>query len=709
MAKKDLPLYLFHQGTNYKTYEFLGAHPAKKGRAQGYVFRTWAPHAQSVSVVGDFNGWNPQANPMVMLGSHGVWECFVPGLKRYDLYKFNIKAADGREILKADPYAFHAQTAPETASKIYDIEGYEWNDGEWAESHRGKNPYRSPMNIYEVHLGSWKRYEDGNSFSYRKFADELVEYLTYMGYNYVELMPLMEYPYDGSWGYQVTGYYAPTSRYGTPHDFMYLVDKCHQAGIGVIMDWVPAHFPKDAHGLYEFDGQPLYEYEEPHKREHPHWGTRVFDYGRNEVVCFLVSNAMFWVEKYHIDGLRVDAVASMLYLDYGRQDWEWVPNMNGGRENLEAVAFLQKLNTAVLTEHPSALMIAEESTAWPLVTKPAYVGGLGFNFKWNMGWMNDMLHYTSLDPIYRSYNHDKLTFSLFYAFSENFILPISHDEVVHGKASLINKMPGDYQMKFAGVRTFLAYMMSHPGKKLLFMGCEFGQFIEWNYKQQLDWLLLDYESHGKLQEFTRRLNHFYLENPAMWQVEDSWEGFNWIAHDDHQRNIVVYKRIDEGGEEVFVVCNFAPVLRENYRIGVSPARMYEEVFNTDDVDFGGSGITNGKSIKVQNIADHDMKQSISITLPPLSVLYLKAKGRRNKAGGKKLETLVEKSSASAKKPAVKKPAAKKTAGTAKTQKSPKSPEIKTASDPKAPAKKAAGPKTQKKTSKASVDKKSSEK
>ncbi len=659
--KESLPLYLFHQGTNYKTYEFLGAHPMKQGRNEGYIFRVWAPNAQQVSVVGDFNHWDSGANPMERLENSGVWECFIPNLQQYDTYKYCIKARDGRQLMKADPYGFHAQTAPENASKLYDIEGFQWNDEAWLRQKQGRNPYRSPMNIYEVHLGSWRRYDDGNPYDYRKIADELSVYVKEMGYNYVELMPVTEYPYDGSWGYQVTGYFAPTSRFGTPHDFMYLVDKMHQEGIGVIMDWVPAHFPKDAHGLYEFDGQPLYEYQDVHKREHAHWGTRVFDYGRNEVQCFLVSSAMFWVEKYHIDGLRVDAVASMLYLDYGREDWEWLPNLNGGKENLEAVAFLQKLNTAVLTTYPSALMIAEESTAWPLVTKPASVGGLGFNFKWNMGWMNDMLAYTSLDPIFRSYNHDKLTFSLFYAFSENFILPVSHDEVVHGKCSLINKMPGEYGMKFAGLRTFLAYMMAHPGKKLLFMGSEFAQFVEWNYKQQLDWMLLDYEMHRNTREFVKELNFFYLEHPEFWQVEDSWEGFSWIAHDDNTQNIIVFRRIDEKGNEIVVLCNFAPVTRENYRIGVPDATSYDEIFNTDDTRFGGSGVVNKGAIRVRNVPDHDFKQSIVLTVPPLATIFLKGRPRKAKAA-KTAKPAAKKASSASK---------SKTDTTARTKAAPK--------------------------------------
>lgn len=622
------PLYLFHQGTNYKAYDYFGAHPCKMEQQEGYIFRVWAPNAQGVSVVGDFNEWNAEANPMTNLEGESVWECFIPRLKQYDLYKFCIFAKDGRRLLKADPYAFHAQTAPENASKLYDISGYRWTDSEWKKQRSELNVYRAPMNAYEAHAGSWRRYPDGNTFNYRKFGDDMSAYLKEMGYNYIELMPLTEYPYDGSWGYQVTGYFAPTSRYGTPHDFMYMVDKFHEAGIGVIMDWVPAHFPKDAFGLYEFDGLPLYEYTDVHKREHAHWGTRIFDYGRTEVQSFLMSSAMFWIENYHIDGLRVDAVASMLYLDYGREDWEWLPNINGGRENLEAVAFLQKMNTAILTEHPEAMMIAEESTAWPLVTRPASVGGLGFNFKWNMGWMNDMLSYASLDPIYRSYNHDKLTFSLFYAFSENFVLPISHDEVVHGKCSLINKMPGEYDWKFSGMRAFLAYMMSHPGKKLIFMGCEFAQFVEWNYKQELDWMLLDYDRHRQMHDFVKELNHFYLDNACLWQVEDSWDGFKWVAHDDNAQNIVVFRRIDENGGELVVVCNFAPVVRENYVVGVPDAASYTEILNTDDVRFGGTGVTNPGALKLHSTPDHEMKKSLLLTIPPLAVIFLKGKPKK---------------------------------------------------------------------------------
>ncbi|MBC8547332.1 1,4-alpha-glucan branching protein GlgB [Clostridiaceae bacterium NSJ-31] len=640
VKKENLPLYLFHQGTNYKTYEYLGAHPHKQGRSTGAIFRTWAPNARAVSVTGDFNDWKPEANPMQRISDNGVWEVFVPGVKVYDNYKYCITAADGREIYKADPYAFHAETRPGTASKFVDISGYSWGDDAWYAKKQGLNIYHSPMNIYEVHLGSWRTYEDGAQFDYRKMAEELIPYAKDMGYTHLEIMPITEYPFDGSWGYQVTGYFAPTSRYGTPQDLMYFIDQCHQADLGVIMDWVPGHFPKDAYGLYEYDGGYCYEYSDPQKREHEQWGTRIFDYGRNEVLSFLISSAMFWVEQYHMDGIRVDAVASMLYLDYGREQWQWTPNVNGGKENLEAVAFLQKLNTAVLTEHPSALMIAEESTSWPLVTKPPMVGGLGFNFKWNMGWMNDMLAYTSLDPIYRAYNHDKLTFSMFYAFSENFILPISHDEVVYGKCSLINKMPGEYDQKFAGMRAFLGYMMAHPGKKLLFMGQEFAQFNEWNYQTELDWNLFDFEKHRKMHDFVRTINHFYLDNPCMWQVEDSWDGFQWISHDDHAQNIVSFRRIDEKGNEVVVLCNFCPVGRTAYRIGVPDAAKYQEVLNTDDVAFGGEGRLN-EPVPVEDIEMHGFEQSIEFQVPPLSCLFFKAVPGRRKHTKKKGKAAVK--------------------------------------------------------------------
>jgi len=622
----DVPLYLFHQGKNAKAYQFLGSHRIEN--TDSVVFRVWAPHARSVSVVGDFNEWNTESDKMYKLSDDAVWECIIKGIKQFDTYKFCITSTDGRQLFKSDPYGFHAETRPDTASKFYDIDGYTWQDSEWLKKRKETNAYESPMNIYEVHAGSWKMHDDGNFYSYSQLADELTKYVKEMGYTHIELLPVLEHPYDGSWGYQVTGYFAPTSRYGEPNDFMYFVDKCHNEGIGVILDWVPAHFPKDAHGLYEFDGQPLYEYEDMMKGEHLQWGTRVFDYTKNEVRSFLTSSAMFWIEKYHIDGLRVDAVASMLYLDYCREKGQWRPNKNGSRENLEAIEFIQNLNISIFREFGDILMIAEESTSWPLVSKPVCDGGLGFNFKWNMGWMNDCLLYFSLDGIHRKYNHNNLTFSFFYAFSENFVLPISHDEVVHGKCSLINKMPGSYEEKFAGVRSFMGYMMAHPGKKLMFMGSEFGQFIEWNYKQGLDWLLLDYDMHRKMQNFSRTINKLYKDTPALWQIDYDWSGFNWISNDDTDNSVIAFRRIDKNGNEIIAVCNFTPVERENYCIGVPRAGNYKVILNTDDEAFGGFGKGTNGSVRSQKKPMHGFDNSISLTLPGLSVLYLKVPAKR---------------------------------------------------------------------------------
>lgn len=628
---RDDSLNRFLEGTNAKAFEYMGVHQASEGGTEGMVCRVWAPHAAEISVVGDFNRWQDGRDRMEPIGG-GVWECFLPGVwSRFDAYKFCIVAADGKKLFKSDPYAYHFEAGEGKASKYYDIEGFPWKDGAWMKSKAAKPHYGQPVNIYEIHPGSWKRHSDGSILPYDELADQLVPYLKEMGYTHVELMPVTEYPYEGSWGYQVTGYFAPTSRYGEPKQFMRFVEKCHEGGIGVILDWVPAHFPKDEFGLARFDGTPCYEYADPRKGEHKEWGTLVFDYGRREVVSFLISSAVFWLEKYHVDGIRVDAVASMLYLDYSRKEGEWIPNKNGGRENLEAVAFLQKLNETVFALFPDVMMIAEESTAWPMVSRPTYSGGLGFNYKWNMGWMNDMLHYLSLDPIYRPFNHDNLTFSFFYAFSENFILPISHDEVVHGKRSLINKMPGTYEQKFAGVRAFLCYMMAHPGKKLIFMGTEFSQFDEWNYRKGLDWMLLDYEQHRKQKRFFRDLNHFYLNTPALWEIDFSWEGFSWISNDDYTQSVIAFRRIDKKGKELIAVCNFQPVQRDNYRIGVPDSGIYEEVFSSDAVEYGGSGISNGTSIRSSQPPMHGCEQSISLTLPPLSVLYLKCKRRRAKS------------------------------------------------------------------------------
>lgn len=621
-SENDVPLYLFHEGSNSNAYEYFGSHRKNKNTV---VFRVWAPDAKNVSVTGDFNDWSETENPMKPLkNSGGVWEAEIKNIKPYDMYKYCITAADGRTLMKCDPYGFHMETRPGTATKYYEIDDcYEWHDEKWVEGRNGKNIYESPVNIYEIHAGSWKQYDDGNFYSYRALADSLVPYVKKMGYTHIEFMPLTEYPFDGSWGYQVTGYFAATSRYGEPKDLMYLIDKCHENGIGVILDWVPAHFPKDANGLYEFDGGPLYEYSDPRKGEHYGWGTRVFDFGKNEVRSFLMSSASFWLKKYHLDGIRIDAVASMLYLDYDRKDGEWVPNKNGGNENLEAVEFLQKLNENIFRDFPYAMMIAEESTSWPMVTKPVFSGGLGFNFKWNMGWMNDILRYFSLDGFFRKYNHDCITFSMFYAFSENFVLPISHDEVVHGKKSLIDKMPGSYDEKFAGVRAFLGYMMAHPGKKLMFMGQEFGQFIEWNYEKGLDWLLLDYPKHRALQNYFKKINEFYKANPAFWQIDYSWEGFSWISSDDKDNSVIAFRRIDEKGKEIIVVCNFTNVERCDYRIGIPKKGAYKIVFNSDDVDFGGEGKGNKGKLKTESINMHGFEQSISLDLPPMSAIYIK--------------------------------------------------------------------------------------
>ncbi|MBQ6633073.1 MAG: 1,4-alpha-glucan branching protein GlgB [Ruminococcus sp.] len=620
----ELPLYLFHNGTNYETYRFLGCHKGTMDATEGYYFRVWAAHARGVSLVGDFNGWDENANKMELLGNSEIWECFVPGLKTFDTYKFCVYGCDGKTHYKCDPYGTHMEVAPDTGSKVFDIDGYKWGDSKWMKGKERKDIYNSPMNIYEVHLNSWKTCTDGKYYSYSRFAETIIPYLKEMGYTHIEFMPLAEFPFDGSWGYQGIGYYAPSSRFGTPHEFMKMIDMFHKEDIAVILDWVPAHFPRDEAGLFEFDGGPSYEYSDRKKADHLTWGTRVFDYAKGEVKSFLISNALYWIEKYHIDGLRVDAVASMLYLDYDRRDGEWTPNKYGGKENLEAVDFFRALNTAVFARNPNTLMIAEESTAWPMVTKPASDGGLGFNFKWNMGWMNDMLKYMALDPIDRAFHHDMLTFSFFYAFSENFILPISHDEVVHGKASLVNKMyGGDVNNKFAQCKLFMAYMMAHPGKKLLFMGADFAQFREWDYENGLEWFLVDeYENHRNYLAFSKKLNHFYLEHPQFWQRDFSWEGFSWISNDDFKQSIIIFRRFDEKGNEVIVVCNFVPVERKNYCFGVPYKGTYTEVFNSSSAD--GSPYAN-KPVKSEDVGMHGFEQSVCIDIPAFSCMYFTVK------------------------------------------------------------------------------------
>ena len=622
----QLNTYLFHEGTAISAYEYMGAHATTHDGVSGYMFRVWAPRAKAVSVVGDFNFWDIEAHPMHKI-TDGIWEVFVPGGQPYDAYKFAVTGADGKLRYKADPYAFHAETRPGTSSKLYTIDGYEWKDDAWR-SYRKEHPvYHAPLNIYEVHLGSWRQRDNGDFIDYRDLAHQLAPYVKELGFNFIELLPITEYPLDDSWGYQCTGYFAPTSRYGTPQDFMYFVDYMHQVGIGIILDWVPAHFCKDEHGLYEFDGSCCYEYEDKRKSEHLSWGTRVFDYARPEVKSFLLSSAAFWLKEYHIDGIRVDAVASMLYLDYDRPDGQWAPNIHGGKENLEAIAFLQELNKTAFTVNPDALMVAEESTAWPLVTRPADVGGLGFNLKWNMGWMNDMCHYLKMDPWFRQGNHKDITFSMFYAFSENYILPLSHDEVVHMKGSVFGKMPGDRKQKFAGVRGFYAYTLAHPGKKLSFMGVELGTEEEWNSSKSLSWQLLENEDNRQLNQYIKDINRFYMEQRPLWEIDFEWQGFEWLVPDDNHNNVVVFLRKDKDDNQLLCAINFSPNTYEDYRFGCPPVKEFVEVFNSDDISYGGTGVKNTEPCKVSWKPSHGKESSVSIKIPPLGAVFMVGQGK----------------------------------------------------------------------------------
>lgn len=617
-------IYLFNTGCNYHSYQLLGAHLTVEKGKPGVRFSVWAPNANEVKVVGDFNDWQGQDYQMEKMGSSGIWAIFVPGIKAGALYKYEIKTWEGDILVKSDPYGFYSELRPNTASIVYDLNNYEWQDAAWREKKNGQAAYQGPLLIYEVHLGSWRRGKDNAVMNYRELAQELPQYAAEMGYTHLELLPLAEHPFDGSWGYQATGYYSLTSRYGTPEDFMYFVDKCHEQGIGVIMDWVPGHFCKDDHGLRCFDGRPLYEPEMAERRENREWGTANFDFGRQEVLSFLISNALFWLDVYHVDGFRVDAVSNILYLDYGRQAGEWIPNKYGGNGNLEGMDFLRRVNEVVFHYYPRTLMIAEEATSWPMVSWPTNLGGLGFNFKWNMGWMNDMLRYMSLDPIHRKWHHNLLTFSLMYAFSENFVLALSHDEVVHGKRSLLDKMPGDYWQKFANLRAFYGYWMAHPGKKLLFMGGEFGQFIEWKPGDSLDWHLVDYEKHQKLQSYSRQLNHFYQQERTFWEIDFTWEGFQWIDCNNYEQSIICFQRkTKEDNDFTIVVCNFTPELREGYQIGVPLLGQYQEVFNSDWEQFGGSGQQNMGVLEAEKYQWHNQPYALSIRIPPLATIYLK--------------------------------------------------------------------------------------
>lgn len=663
--------YLFNSGDNFKSYEMLGSHKVKIDGVDGWRFAVWAPKAVSVRVVGDFNDWNGYDKMLERIETSGVWYGFFTDIEEGMLYKYAIEAENGETYYKADPYAVKSELRPGTASVTKDISNnYKWGDKAWISARSKNSTLTEPMNIYEIHIGSWKIHDDGSFYTYRELADELVPYVKKMGYTHIELMPITEYPFDGSWGYQVTGFFSATTRYGESEDLKYLIDKCHKNHIGIIMDWVPAHFPRDAHGLRMFDGTPVYEYADPRLGEHKDWGTMVFDYSKSEVISFLISSAYFWAEQYHIDGIRVDAVSSMLYRDYSRNDGEWVPNEYGGNGNLEAVDFLKKLNKIMGTEFPNFMMVAEESTAWPLVTAPPENDGLGFNYKWNMGWMNDTLRYMGMDPYFRKDNHSLLTFMMMYAYSENYILPLSHDEVVHGKGSMLNKMFGEYDEKFAAYRTLLGYYMTMPGKKMLFMGGEFGQMLEWRYDDQLEWNVLEIDKHKRLHQYVKDLNHFYMENKALWELDTSWDGFRWVNEADSENSVHSYiRRGRHAADNVVVVANFTPVERPIYKIGVPLAGEYEVVFHSSAVKYGGNKRITKKVYKTKNMQFSDMMYTIEVAIDGNSVMFLKKKPADKAAASKKKTTTSKTAkkttdkteSATAKKAAVKKTTATKTA------------------------------------------------
>jgi len=623
----EFDLHLFGEGKLYRTYEKLGAHPCVHQGVPGVNFAVWAPNAMRVSVVGDFNGWDGRRYSMRSRGGTGIWELFIPDLPEWEKYKYEIRPQDSEvPLLKADPYATQAELRPQTASVVRDVSGYQWKDAQWMEARLSREVLTEPLSIYEVHLGSWKRVPDegGRWLTYSELADQLLAYVKEMGFTHIELMPVVEHPFDGSWGYQSTGYFAPTRRFGPAEEFMAFVDACHQANIGVIMDWAPAHFPDDPHGLAWFDGTHLFDHSDPRMGYHPEWKSRIFNYGRIEVRNFLINSALMWFDRYHIDGLRVDAVASMLYLDYARKSGEWVPNEFGGNENLAAVEFIKELNIMVHQEHPGTMMLAEESTAWPGVSRPTYVGGLGFTFKWNMGWMHDTLNYFSEDPVHRRYHHNDVTFGLVYAFTENFVLVLSHDEVVHGKKALLDKMPGDPWQRFANLRSLYGHMWAHPGKKMLFMGCEIGQWWEWNHEDSLQWHLLDYEPHRGLQQYVADLNRLYVKEPALHQVDFDWTGFQWIdLHDSDQSTLSYIRRAKDQADQIVCVFNFTPVPREGYRLGVPMGGHYQELLNSDAAIYGGSNMGNAGGVNAEETPWHGQPYSIVITLPPLSALFFK--------------------------------------------------------------------------------------